>query len=187
MAGSCQQGIDWSRMFPMARQPHTPGLAVEFASERDIVVELAAARFTRGDRLALSRAGGPRLASRFRACAAHAAAATTAEHLHLVGLDLGRVAVAPFLVLPLACAELALEVDLRALAQVFGRDLRKLVVHHDRVPFGLLALLTRLLVLPALRRGNAEIRDRLAIRHVASLRILTEIADENDLVDTACH
>ncbi len=55
-------------------------------------------------------------ATRRRPCRTATAARAAAEHLHLVGVDLGRVAVAAFLVLPLARAQLALDVDLRALS-----------------------------------------------------------------------
>jgi len=63
----------------------------------------------RGLRGSLLGGRGAWLAAWF--CASTVAAAT-AEHLHLVGDDLGRVAILAFLVLPLACLEPTLDVDL---------------------------------------------------------------------------
>src|SRR6266850_6804080 len=59
-----------------------------------------------------------------------------AEHLHGVGDDLRAVAVLAFLVLPLARADAALDVHLRALLQIFARDLRKPAEEGDSVPLG---------------------------------------------------
>src|SRR5881392_3372158 len=52
--------------------------------------------------------------------AARPAAAPAPEHLHVVTDDLGRVALIPLLVLPLAGAQASLDVDLRTLAQVLA-------------------------------------------------------------------
>ena len=95
------------------------------ASERNVVVEgrhrTARPQPRRGSAGAAARSGA------LATAATHATARTAAapaEHLHLVGDDLGRVAVAAFLVLPLARAQRAFDVDLRALAQVFARRSR---------------------------------------------------------------
>src|SRR5258706_12202664 len=56
---------------------------------------------------------------RFRAAAA---AAAPAQHLHAVSHDLRRILVLAFLVLPLAGADAALDVDRRTLLEIFARD-----------------------------------------------------------------
>src|SRR5438552_17771744 len=96
---------------PTANKPRT------FTSERNIVfhvVELAG-RLLRG-RLGLGglALGGLRLGARARRLARLAGAGARPQHLHDVAADLGRVAVLPLLVLPLARAQAALDVDLRA-------------------------------------------------------------------------
>src|SRR5688572_25845376 len=100
-------------MLRVASGADTPRLAVEFRSERDVVVEFAAGLTSR-DWLALGRTARARLAARIRACTSGGAtiACATPKHLHLVRVDLGRVAIAAFLVLPLARAQLALDIDL---------------------------------------------------------------------------
>src|SRR5262249_820969 len=131
----------------------------------------------------------PRTRRGARARARAAAAATTAatEHLHVVTDDLGRIALVALLVLPLARAQAALDVHLRALAQVLGRNLRQAPEECDPVPLGALLLLPALLGAPALARGDAQVRDRGARGHGARLRVRAQIADENDLVDAAGH
>src|SRR5262245_30820844 len=96
-----------------------------------------------------ARAGAPSPRSRMRSAAG--ARAASAQHAHLVGDDLGGVAVVAFLVLPLARADLAFDVDLRALAQVLRRDLGQAVEHDDVVPFRRFLVLARLLVAPLFR------------------------------------
>src|SRR6185295_11451549 len=90
-------------------------------SERDVVFHVVEfpGRFL-GGRLRFTAFGrrrlAPGLAARFTR------SRSRAKHLHGVGANLGRVAVLAFLVLPLAGAQLALYVDLRALLQVFASD-----------------------------------------------------------------
>src|SRR5262245_18107554 len=106
-------------------------------SERDIVVELAT---TRGAAIGIGDRGLAR--GRARAGAHASAAALAAEHPHLVGNDLGRVPVlADSFVLPFARAVFPLDVDLRALAQVFRGDFGEAAEHGDGVPLGALRLL----------------------------------------------
>src|SRR5690606_31974048 len=62
---------------------------------------------------------------------------TAAEHLHLVGDDVGVVALLAVVAGVLAVADPALDVDLRTLAQVFGRDLAELAEEGHPVPLGL--------------------------------------------------
>ena len=81
-------------------------------------------------------------------------------------------------VLPLAGAEFALEIDLGALARVLARDLDEAVEHHHRVPLRLLALFAGLLVLPGIRGGDPQVGDRLAARGLADFRVLAQVADQ---------
>src|SRR5687767_9038633 len=128
---------------------------ISLISERNIVfhvVELAGLlggrrRVPRFRRLGLHRGLGARLA----------AALAAAEHLHHVGADLGGVAVLTLLVLPLARAQAAFDVDLRALLEVFAGDGRQLAEERDPVPFGRLFHFAALLVLPAIGRSDADV------------------------------
>jgi hypothetical protein len=91
--------------------------------------------------------------------AAAAAAAVEQDELAAEALkhDLGRIAVGARLVGPFAGLDLALEIDLGALAQIgFGDPAEILVEDHDPVPFGPL-LAVAVLVLPALGGGDAQI------------------------------
>src|SRR5215203_6300852 len=103
--------------------------------ERNVVVERCFVTAASGCRPACAAACGRHGA--FRARLARAAALTTgtarpaAEHLHLVGVDLRGVTIAAFLVLPFARAQPALDVHLRALAQVLGGDFGEPIVHDD--------------------------------------------------------
>src|SRR5690606_39274641 len=67
--------------------------------------------------------------------AAFATAAAT-QHLHLVGDDVGAVALLAVLPGVLVVADLAFDIHLRALAQVLGDDLAQLAEEHHAVPFG---------------------------------------------------
>src|SRR5215467_4423705 len=154
-------------------------------SERNIVVHvvelarglLGGLAFTRGDRRLVVVAAA-------RARVAHPRAA--AEHLHALGDDLGRVALLAFLVLPLARAQRALDVDLRALLQVLARDLGEAVEEHHAMPLGALLLLAARLVLPLVGGRDRDVGDRAALGGVAGLRIAPEVAYDDDLVDR-CH
>ena len=66
--------------------------------------------------------GASRTAKACIATLATALARGAAQHLHLAGDDLGGVAVVAALVLPLARAQAALDVHLRALTQIFAGD-----------------------------------------------------------------
>src|ERR1700722_6984595 len=93
--------------------------------ERNIVVEiLFAARRSRHRRLIVAVPRGGRAAAP-RHAPAHtppAAAGPTAEHLHVVGDDLGGKPVVALLVLPFPGAQFALDEHLRTLAQIFSGD-----------------------------------------------------------------
>src|ERR1700719_5205295 len=111
---------------------------------------------------------------------ARSGTAAAPEHLQLVTEDLGRVARVALLVLPLAGAQAPLDVDLRALAQVFTGDFGQPAKERDPVPLGTLLLLAALLVAPALARRDAQIRHRGAGGHGARLWIRAQVANEND-------
>jgi len=57
----------------------------------------------------------------------------------------------------------------------------------DAVPLGLLPSLAGVLVPPRLRRRHPQIDNRTAVLGTADLRVSAQIADQNDLVDAACH
>src|SRR5262249_12790344 len=78
-----------------------------------------------------------------------------------------------------------LDVKLLALGQVLLTDLGRFAPHDDTVPFGPLLLLT-VLVRPRFVGGEADVAHRLPAGRVAKLGVGPEVADENDLVDTAC-
>src|SRR5262245_12385662 len=156
------------------------------ASERNIVVHVVelARGFLR--RLALARGHGRLVlvASGPGARVPHPRAA--AEHLHALGDDLGGVALLAFLVLPLARAQGPLDVDLRALLQVFARDLGEAVEEHHAVPLGALLLLPARLVLPLLAGGNGDVGNRAAFRVVPRFWVAPEVSNEYHFVDR-CH
>src|SRR5690554_7543518 len=114
-------------------------------------------------------------------------AATGVEHLHVVDHDLGGVAVLAVLALPLAGLQVALDVDLAALLQVLLGDLGQLVEHHHVVPLGALLALTGLLVHPGVGGRQAQVGDRRTGGQEANLGILSQVADEDDLVDATGH
>src|SRR3954451_21828996 len=118
-----------------------------------------------------------------RAAAALAAfLAATAEELHVVGDDLGDVALVAFLVVVRAGLDATLDVDLAALREILGADLRALAPHDDAVPLGALLALS-VLVVPALARREPQLADALPARRVPHVGISAEITDQNDLVD----
>ena len=140
--------------------------------------------------------GGTAALTTAPAVAGTAALAATAwlavEHFHFrvkaLQHDIGRIAVVAGLVLPLAGLQLALEIDLAALAQIFFGDAGEaLVIDRDIVPLGLFLALAGLLVLPAFRCRDAEIADLAAVRKGADFRILAQIAYDDDFVDAAGH
>src|SRR6478735_382145 len=153
-------------------------------SERDVVVEVAAGR-TAAARAPVSAAAAtaalPTAATR-RAVEHRQHAADAADR------DLGRVAVVARRVLPLAGAQAAFDVDLAALAQILLGDADQPVgLEHDRVPLGALLALAGVLVLPVLGGGDAQVGDAPAVLEALHFRVLPEVADQDDLVDAACH
>ncbi len=108
----------------------------------------------------------------------------TTEQLHPalhIHDDLGGIALDPVL-LPLAGLQFVFDVHLRALAQVLASDLGQAPEQLDAVPLGALDLLAGLLVGPLLAGGQAQTGDRVAVRQVADVGILTARADQDDFV-----
>src|SRR5690606_22519053 len=184
-----------------AGKPGFAGRARQRASERNVVVHVGqVGRAARGGSRRRGRTlrGGPLrrralLARRVVVTAAAvaapalAAAVAAAQHLHLVGDDLGAVAVgAGFLVLPLAGLQAALDIDRTAFLQVFAGDLGQAVVHDHPVPLGFFATLAGGLVLPLGGGGDGDVADRRAVGAVAHFGVAPQVADENDFIDR-CH
>ena len=146
---------------------------------------------------AASRAGGAAAAAAAAAEVARAAeavaiivagtAAVAPVEQHKLAAEalqhhLGRIAVLARLVGPFAGLDLALQIDLRALAQILFGDLAEILVEDDdAVPFGPL-LAIAVAVLPILRRGDAQIDDFTAIVERTRFRIVAKIPDQNNLV-----
>jgi hypothetical protein len=109
-----------------------------------------------------------------------------AEHLHVVGDDLGRVAILPVLVLPLARAQPAFDVDRPALLEVLAGNLRQAPEERDAMPLGRFLHLAAGLVLPPVGRRNGDVGDRRAVRGVTRLRVAAQVADQDDFIH-GCH
>src|SRR5450631_3726529 len=92
--------------------------------ERNVVVEiLFAARGSRRRLIVVVPGRRATPGGAFRAAAGAAGAArTAAEHLHVVGDDLGRKAIIPLFILPFSGPQSALDKYLRAFAQIFRGD-----------------------------------------------------------------
>src|SRR3569832_342478 len=167
---------------PTARGHPRPWCTRVPSSEWDVVVEIprGCGRFVLGR--ASARSGV--------AATAHAAARTRAaavQHLHLGRDDLGGVAVLAVLVLPLARAQRALDVDLGALLHILARDLGEAVEEHHVVPLGALQILAALLVLTGHAGREDDVGHRADARHETLLRILAQFADQDNIVHASCH
>src|SRR5688500_14554691 len=160
---------------------------LEFGSERNVVVrEVVRERLRLGGRSALAL-GLATLRRRWPLGPVATAGITlaTAEHLHFVADDVGRVVLDTVLfVRPVF--EAAFDVHLPALAQVFARDLAELAEQLDPVPFGLF-LRVAVAVLAHRRGGQAQRGDGHAALGVFHIGIVAEIADQDDLVDATSH
>src|SRR5690606_9084302 len=121
------------------------------------------------------------------ATATLAALASAAEHLHLVGDDVGAVALDAVLAGVLVGAQRAFDIDLAALLQVFAGDLRQAAEELDPVPLGAFLHLAGLLVLPRLGGGHADRGDGAPALGVFHVGVVAEVADEDDLVDATGH
>src|SRR5688572_9940262 len=171
--------------------------------ERDVVVELAAALVSaaasRRTALVIVIRGLLLLAATTAAASAacstaavvttstaHAAAARI-QHLHFVGDDFRGVAVVTLLVLPFAGTQRSFDVNLRALLEVFARDLTKAPEHGHVVPLGAFLAFAGLFVFPVLAGGDPDVRHRHPRRHGAGFRVCAQIADQNYFVDSPRH
>src|ERR1035441_41524 len=113
------------------------------------------------------------------------------EELHVVGVDLGLVALLTGLgVVPGARLHAALHVDQAALLEVLAAELGELAIalvpHHDVVVVGVLLPLTAR-VGPVAIGGEGEVADRGAARRVAQLRVAGEPSDQHDPVEGTGH
>ncbi len=108
--------------------------------------------------------------------------AAAAEELDLVADHLRAPAVPTVAVLPLAGLESTFHVDLSPLVEEASGVLRVASEEHDAVPFGLV-LPVPVPVLAAVGRGDAEVADGRAAASGADLWVLSEVSDEDDLVD----
>src|SRR4249919_2164219 len=162
------------------------------SSERNLVVHVVAlAAGTGHRRLAFAwrggRAGRAEVAT-VGPCSAAGAIEHRQRRVEALQHDLGRIAVLAVFVLPFARLQRAFEVNLRAFLEVLLGDLGEtLAEDHDAMPFGLLAPLAGRLVAPGLRGRHPQIDDRAAVLGAADLGVGAQIADQNDLVDAACH
>src|SRR5690606_9076502 len=116
------------------------------------------------------------------AALAATAAGTAAEHLHLVGDDLGDVAVLSVLAGELVVADRAFDIALRTLAQVLTGDLAELSEELHPVPLGAL-LLVAVAVLAHAGGGQANGGHGHAGLGVLGFGIVAEVADQDHLVD----
>src|SRR5579859_591221 len=158
--------------------------------ERDFVVEVGGRDVTAAT--ALAALGAVALALLLALAAVLALTATLGRQQGqraAVGAqhDLGRVAVLARIIGPLAGLHLALDVDLVALGAELLDDVDQGAEHRHAVPLGALALLARLPILPALAGGEGDRRDPRAVAHGADLRVLAEVADQDDLVHGTSH
>src|SRR5690606_20536329 len=132
-------------------------------------------------------ATAPRRPAFALATTAAATLAHAAKHLHLVGDDVGRVAFDALLVGVLVGAQRAFDVDLAALLQVLTGDLGQAAEEFHAMPLGAFLLLAGLLVRPLLGGGDADRGDGRAGRRVPGLRVVAQVAYQDDLVDASCH
>src|SRR5205807_9110792 len=125
-------------------------------------------------------------------CRGQATAILTAvEELHVVGVDLGPVALLTgVLVVPGAGLQPPLDVDETALLKVLATELGELAValvpDHDVVVVGVLAALAAgVLAVPV--GGQSKLADRGAGRRVAQLRVARQPADEHHPIQRSRH
>jgi hypothetical protein len=114
------------------------------------------------------------------------ALAIAVQKHHIEGLYLSRVPGISVLILPLIRLEFAFEIDLRTLAQVLLTDLSEAVPGHHVVPLGLLDFIA-VLIGVGFVCGEGHITDGRATVRVSKLRLVSEIANEDDFVDATGH
>src|SRR5580692_7330116 len=173
----------------------------ERPSERNLVVHIAAAHRSGHGSSARRRrdlAGRARRAEIAAAGFVHVAAAASArapraiEQRQLAAKvlqhDFGGIAVLSGLILPFARLQRALDVNLRALLEILlGDPAQILIEDNDAMPFGFFAPLAGSLVLPGIRRGEAQIGHRPTVLGATNFRIGAEVANQDHFVDASCH
>ena len=173
-------GVDWKDMTLTdnackAQPPPPPSLTQELAAnavavEGEIVKDITAVEgelardLTAAESIlaedALILEDEALAAARALAATTATAAGCTIKHgqhaAHAADGHFGRIAIIALGILPLAGAKLALDVNLRSLAQIaFGNADQAVGLENDIVPVGPLLLLARLSVLPGLACGDA--------------------------------
>ncbi len=88
---------------------------------------------------------------------------------------------------PLAGLQLAFDVDLRTLTQVFASDFGNFAEHRYTVPFGLFDFLTALLVSPLFAGCQTQVGHGVTVRQVANFGILAACTDQYDFVNPTGH
>ena len=73
---------------------------------------------------------------------------TTIQHLQCVCTNFRAVFFLSVLVRPFAGGQLAFDIDLAALAQIFGGNLSQAIAEHDAMPFGLFFALASDFIFP---------------------------------------
>ena len=126
------------------------------------------------------------IAAVIAATATAATFAAAAQHLHFIGDDISGVLLHAVLAGVLVVTQAAFDVDRAALAQVLAGNLAELAEEHHTVPFGAF-LLVAILVLADAGGGQADAGDRHAALGVLHVRVVAEVADQDDLVDAARH
>lgn len=111
----------------------------------------------------------------------------TTEKLQFIDLDLGDIPVLAALVLPFSGLEFAVDVYLRSFFYVFRRDLGQTAPQDTSMPFGCLACLSGLFVLPLLAGCHAQRANHVPARDVPDFWILSNIAYQDHRVDASCH
>src|SRR5690349_17955545 len=165
--------------------------STRYPSERNLVVHVVALAASAGHgRTAFARRGRARRTevAIVGACSAAGAIQHRQRRIETLQHHLRGVAVLAVFVLPLARLQRTFEVNLRAFLEILLGDLGEAFAEdHHAMPFGLLAPFTGRLVPPALRCRDPQIDDGAAILGAADFGVGAQIADENDLVDAACH
>src|SRR5471030_1743704 len=146
--------------------------------ERDVVIHI---REVRRRLRCLTRGRGVVAAVVHAAAVAHAL--TAAQHLHLLGDDVGRVLLDAVLVGVFTGLQAAFDVDRGTFFQVLADDFSQAAEEGDAVPLGQLFLLAGVAVLRFERGRHGDVGDRVTARHVANFRIATQIADDDDFVN----
>ena len=117
-----------------------------------------------------------------------AAALFRVDQLHVIGDDLGYIMVDAVLIGPFTGLQPALDIELGALVTKLAHDFGEPAEGDDAVPVCMFALFLRRLVCPHFRSGDGKIGDGVAVRHIAQIGIIAEVAHNGDAVyASSCH